>query len=60
MTTCAKCNEIIGPSAPVYKASRGFVSKDGTFYEDEGIIFHMECHHSYEPFEELEYRIKNS
>ena len=51
MTTCAKCNEIIGPSAPVYKASRGFVSKDGTFYEDEGIIFHMECHHSYEPFE---------
>jgi hypothetical protein len=32
---CDKCKELIGPSAPIYKASRGFLSGDGGFFEDE-------------------------
>ena len=31
MIKCPKCKELIGPSAPAYKASRGFVDKDGNF-----------------------------
>jgi len=60
MTTCEKCKELIGPSAPVYKASRGFVDKDGSFFEDESIVFHMECYHSYDPFEAIEHKLINS
>ena len=59
MTICDKCKELIGPSAPVYKASRGFVDKDGNFYEDESVMFHMECYHSYDPFEAVEYKLIN-
>jgi hypothetical protein len=59
MTICEKCKELIGPSAPVYKASRGFVSKDGSFYEDESVVFHMECYHSYDPFEAVEHKLIN-
>ena len=54
MTICEKCKELIGPSAPVYKASRGFFSKDGSFYEDEVVVFHIECYHSFDPFGVLE------
>lgn len=56
MVTCFKCREIIGPSAPVYKASRGFVDKDGNFFEDVKVIVHIECAHDYifNPFDALE------
>ena len=61
MTICSKCNELIGPSAPVYKASRGFIDKDGCFYEDETVIFHIECYHyTYNPFDVIEEKIRNS
>jgi hypothetical protein len=62
MITCLKCKKIIGPSAPVYKASRGFVDSDGIFYEDEAIIIHIECFYDYtfEPFSALENIIKNN
>ena len=42
MIKCPKCKELIGPSAPVYKASRGFVDEKGNFYEDEGIVVHID------------------
>ena len=56
---CDKCQELIGPSAPIYKASRGFVSEDGGFFEDEAVIFHVECYHSYDPFEHIETKLIN-
>lgn len=62
MIKCPKCKEIIGPSAPVYKASRGFVDCDGFFYEDESVVLHIECSYSYSvnAFDILETRIKES
>ena len=60
MTTCQKCKKIIGVSAPVYNASRGCVDNEGTFYEDEGTVFHTECMgYTFEPFGVLEDIIKN-
>ena len=60
MIICPKCKEIIGPTAPVYKASRGFVDIDGTFHDDESVVVHMECHsdYTYNPFEHIEEIIK--
>lgn len=60
MIKCEKCKELIGHSAPVYKASRGFIGADNVFHEDESVIFHMECYHSYDPFGIIETKIKNS
>lgn len=60
MTICDKCKELIGTSAPVYKASRGFVGEDGEFYQDESVVFHLECNHSYNPFEHIEEKLINS
>tara|TARA_R100000734_G_scaffold18773_1_gene16499 strand:+ start:1772 stop:1954 length:183 start_codon:yes stop_codon:yes gene_type:complete len=59
MILCDKCKELIGTSAPVYKASRGFISEDGSFFEDESVVFHAECYHSYNPFEAIERKIIN-
>ena len=62
MIKCPKCKELIGPSAPCYKASRGFLDEDGIFHEDEAIIMHMECYYdfTYEPFSEIEKKIKDN
>jgi hypothetical protein len=62
MITCPKCKELIGPSAPVYKASRGFLDSDGIFHKDESVIVHIECyyHYTYDPFQHIEDIIKNS
>ena len=62
MTKCKKCSKIIGPSAPVYKASRGFVDSDGSFFEDESIVVHIDCYHDYtfNPFGTLEEIIRNN
>tara|TARA_R100001530_G_scaffold4848_1_gene6310 strand:+ start:268 stop:450 length:183 start_codon:yes stop_codon:yes gene_type:complete len=60
MIACRKCKEIIGHSAPIYKASRGFLGQDGTFHEDESVVFHMDCYFSFDPFEAIEETIKNS
>ena len=62
---CDKCKEPISASAPIYKASRGFLSEDGGFFEDlytsmiQGfdVVFHSECHHSYNPFEHIEAKL---
>ena len=61
MIKCPKCKEIIGPSAPVYKASRGFLAADGFFHEDERVIVHIDCSYDYtiNPFDILEDRFKN-
>ena len=59
MTICSKCKELIGPSAPIYKASRGFLSEDGSFFEDESVVFHKECYHSYDPYEAIEDSLVN-
>ena len=45
MIKCKKCGELIGHSAPIYKASRGFLGEDGTFHEDESVIIHMDCYY---------------
>ena len=62
MIKCPKCKELIGPSAPVYKTSRGFVGEDGSFFEDESVIMHEECYYDYtiNPFDFLEDKIINS
>ena len=62
MVRCKKCGELIGHSAPIYKASRGFLGEDGTFHEDESVIIHMDCYyyHDYDPFYTIEDIIKNS
>ena len=62
MIKCTKCKQIIGPSAPVYKASRGFVDSDGFFHEDEAVVLHIECSYGYttNAFDILETRIKES
>ena len=62
MIKCPKCKELIGPSAPVYKASRGFISADGVLHEDESVILHIECSYDYtiNPFDVLEDKIRNS
>ena len=61
MIQCPKCKELIGTSAPVYKAARGFVDKDGNFYEDESVIVHIDCYYEYtfNPFEVLEQIMKD-
>jgi|TARA_R110000824_G_scaffold38267_9_gene117073 hypothetical protein len=59
MTKCAKCKELIGGSAPAYKASRGFIDIDGIFHDDEGVVIHMEClSHTFNPFQYIENKIK--
>ena len=60
MIKCPKCKEIIGPSAPAYKASRGFIDSDGIFHEDEAVIAHMDCSYDYtlDLFNVLEERLK--
>ena len=60
MTICPQCKKVIGPSAPAYKASRGFLAEDGSYYEDESVVFHKECYHSFDAFAEVEYRIENN
>jgi len=62
MIKCPKCKELIGPSAPIYKASRGFIDADGIFFEDESVVVHIECSYDYtvNPFDILETRIKES
>jgi len=62
MIKCSKCGELIGYSAPVYKASRGFLGEDGNFYEDESVVIHMDCYYNftYDPFNAIEDKIKNS
>ena len=62
MKKCSKCKEIIGPSAPAYKASRGFVGENGTFHNDEYVVVHIECyyHYTYDPFQQIEEIIKES
>ena len=60
MIKCPVCDELIGPSAPVYKCSRGFVDLDGVFIDDSSIIFHKECSDLKEPYGELEEDIKNN
>tara|TARA_R110002020_G_scaffold90061_2_gene219549 strand:+ start:1034 stop:1219 length:186 start_codon:yes stop_codon:yes gene_type:complete len=61
MIKCSQCGKIIGLSAPVYKASRGFLGEDGTFHEDESVVIHMECYnHVYDPFYAIENAIKNN
>ena len=42
MIKCPVCKELIGPSAPVYKVSRGFVDSEGIFYADAEVIYHQE------------------
>jgi hypothetical protein len=60
MIKCPVCKELIGPNAPVYKVSRGFVDVEGVFYEDIGVIFHQECADSIEPYSTLEEDLQNS
>ena len=62
MIKCGQCGEIIGLSAPVYKASRGFLGDDGTFHDDESVVIHMDCYynHIYDPFYAIENIIKDS
>ena len=62
MIKCPKCKELIGPSAPVYKASRGFIDADGVFLEDESAIVHIECSYDYtiNLFDVLEEKLRNS
>jgi hypothetical protein len=60
MTKCRKCKEIVGPSAPVYKASRGFVDENGNFHDDESVVFHIECYYSFDPFGAIEESIKTN
>ena len=60
MIKCPVCKELIGPSAPTYKCSRGFVDKSGYFLEDASVIFHQECYDSIEPYGLLEEDLKNS
>ena len=60
MIKCPNCKELIGASSVSYKASRGFLDKDGTFHEDISIIMHLECAEINDVYGELESRLKNS
>ncbi len=62
MIKCPRCKDLIGPSAPVYKAARGFIDKEGNFYEDESVVIHMDCYYEfiYDPFEAIEQNMKDS
>mgnify|MGYP003118043266 FL=1 len=62
MIKCEKCGELIGHSAPIYKASRGFLGEDGNFHEDESVVIHMECYYdfTYDPFTAIENNIQNN
>ena len=62
MIKCPVCQELISPNAPTYKCSRGFVDSDGSFFEDESIVVHIDCYHDYmfNPFGTLEEIIKNN
>ena len=60
MIKCPVCKELISQSSSAYKASIGFVDKDGIFHDDEAVIVHIDCmfDYTFEPFSELEERIK--
>jgi hypothetical protein len=60
MIKCPVCKELIGPSAPVYKVSRGFIDNEGIFYADVEVIYHQECSDLIEPYTVLEEDLKNS
>tara|TARA_R100000781_G_scaffold98784_1_gene62371 strand:+ start:255 stop:437 length:183 start_codon:yes stop_codon:yes gene_type:complete len=60
MIKCPVCGELISPSAPVYRVSRGFLDADGIMYEDSEVIFHQECADSIEPYVILEEDVLNN
>ena len=60
MIKCPHCKELIGASSVSYKASRGFLDKDGVFHEDVSIIMHLECAEVDVAYGELESLVKNS
>lgn len=62
MIKCRVCGELIGPTALSYKATSGFLDKDGTFNEDCSVMIHQGCHHEYmySPFEDIEKIMKES
>ena len=60
MIKCPVCKELIGPSAPVYKVSRGFIDNEGIFYADTEVIYHQECSDSIEPYSTLEEDLQNN
>ena len=61
MVKCKVCEELIGPTAVSYKASSGFLDKDGVFHEDITIFLHRECHNDYvySPFAAIEKSMKD-
>jgi len=60
MIKCPSCKELIGPSAPVYRVSRGFIDSEGMFYVDVEVIYHQECSDSIEPYSVLEEDLINN
>mgnify|MGYP003115371147 FL=1 len=60
MIKCPVCGELISPSAPVYRVSRGFLDADGIMFEDADVIFHQECADLIEPYVILEEDVLNS
>ena len=43
MIKCRVCKDLIGPSSPIYKISRGFI-QDEILIEDASIIIHLDCY----------------
>ena len=43
MIKCKVCKDLIGPSSPVYKVSRGFI-QDEVLIEDASLIIHKDCY----------------
>ena len=43
MIKCKVCKELIGPSSPIYKISRGFI-QDEILIEDANLIIHLDCY----------------
>ena len=62
MTKCPVCKELMSQTSPSYKASIGFIDIDGVFHDDESVVVHIDCmyNYTYDPFTELEEKIKNS
>tara|TARA_R100001530_G_scaffold132817_1_gene105559 strand:- start:254 stop:442 length:189 start_codon:yes stop_codon:yes gene_type:complete len=62
MKKCPVCDDLITPCSVAYKASSGFLDKDGVFHETDYVIMHRECYYNYlfNPFDKLEEDIKNS
>ena len=60
MVRCPSCKELISPSAPSYKCSRGFVDADGVFHDDATVVFHIDCSDFVEPYVMIEKHIKES